>query len=173
MEGVLPVDCVIPGLYISGMRALYHADDLRARGISRVLKLYFGDPRLPPWPPDFEVCDNAIEDDAPVPFDCLRRGVDFIHQGMEVGAAVLVCCWAGISRSSAFVLAYLVELGYDLPEAWALLSSQHADAWPAFELWHSLLAYYDLPYTMEDVLTWLRWSGDEEAGGSGGMNADA
>jgi protein-tyrosine phosphatase len=69
---------------------------------------------------------------------------------------LLVACRYGVSRSSTFVLAYLVqEKGYDLPEAWHLLRSNHPLAYPARELWQSLLAHYRQPYTMADVEQWL------------------
>ncbi len=148
------------GLYISGARAAYYSDALRQAGITHVLTLYLDEAGSVRWPPDFTVLQNGIQDDALVPAAMLRRGIDFVHRAAEAGENVLICCWAGISRSSTFVLAYLVETGYDLPDAWQLLSSRHVDSWPAIELWQSLLDYYALPYTIEDVQAWLKWDGD-------------
>ena len=153
MDDLRPIDRVIPGLYISGARAAYRAPLLRKAGITRVLKLYEGPPD---WPPDFHVCDNPLEDGEPIPSYILTAGVAFIHQSMAAGEKVLVVCGAGISRSSTFVLAYLVESGYDLREAWRLLRQQHPIASPAPALWESLLTYYDLPYTLRDILEWMK-----------------
>ncbi len=160
MDDLRHIDRVIPGLYISGARAVYQAPALRKAGITRVLKLYEGPPD---WPPDFHVCDNPLEDGAPIPSYILSAGVAFIHQSMAAGEKVLVTCGAGISRSSTFVLAYLVESGYDLRDAWQLLRQRHPPAYPAFALWESLLAYYNLPYTLRDILEWMKRD-DEENG---------
>ncbi|MCP4517435.1 MAG: dual specificity protein phosphatase family protein [Delftia sp.] len=84
----------------------------------------------------------------------MQRGVAFIKEQVEAGQAVLVVCGAGISRSSIFVLAYLLERGYHPREAWRLLHSRHPQARPLPKMWQSLLAHYDLPYTMRDVIDW-------------------
>ena len=44
----------------------------------------------------------------------LQRGVSFICEQVDAGKQVLVVCGAGISRSLTFVLAYLLERGYEL-----------------------------------------------------------
>lgn len=153
------IDHVNDGIFISGVRAAYYTDDLRRAGIRHVLALYQDEAGSVRWPADFTVLHNGIQDSMPVPAMYLRSGVDFVHRAAAAGENVLVCCWAGISRSSTFVLAYLIETGFDLPDAWYLLSSRHTDAWPAMELWQSLLEYYQLPYTLADVHNWLKWDG--------------
>lgn len=147
------VDEVVEGLYIGGTDAIAFAEALRAAGVSRVLRL---SPHEQHWPDDFVVFDNALEDNAVVPQGHFERGVSFIREQRDAGHKVLVACWAGVSRSSTFVLAYLVSaLGYDLREAWERLRARHRRSWPAPEMWASLLAHYDLPYTMDDVKRWL------------------
>lgn len=146
-------DQVVEGLYISGIRRRPLLDDLRRNGITHVLRLYSS---VVDWPDDFVVFDNPLEDGARVPMGTFDRGVDFIRQARAEGHGVLVLCWEGMSRSSTFVLAYLIDdLGMDLPDAWRLLRERHPKAWPAFQMWSSLIAHYNLPYTMNDVRAWL------------------
>lgn len=151
------IDPVVEGLYISGIRRRPLAETLRAMSIRHVLRLYQTEY---PWPDDFVVCQNALEDGAQVSPEALRRGVDFIRDSRAAGHNVLVLCYEGMSRSSTFVLAYLVrELGYDLPGAWRQLHERHPKAWPAFQMWSSLIEQYRLPYTMDDVRRWLAADG--------------
>lgn len=149
----MAVDRVVEGLYIGGVAAVHHAAALREAGITHVLKLSTADQG---WPDDFTVFDNALPDSEFVPLEQLRRGVAFIREQRQAGRNVLVACHAGVSRSSTFVLAYLLEaLGYDLREAWQHLHAQHPIAWPMPQMWESLLMHYHQPYTMADVREWL------------------
>ncbi len=150
------VDHVLDGVYIGGARAYDYISALRAAGINRVLKLYFDVPDLPEqWPGDFVVCYNPLHDGEPIDQECLRRGVAFVKEQVDAGRPALVMCAAGISRSSTFVLAYLVERGHDLHDAWQLLSEHHPQAGPLWQMWLSLLAYYMLPYSLEEVINWV------------------
>lgn len=121
-------------------------------GLTHVLKLYED---APFWPDDFTVCDNALPDGVFLNLEQLERGVAFVKEQVDSDKTVLVQCGAGISRSSTFVLAYLVDRGYDLPEAWELLKAQHEQANPHPELWRSLISHYDLPYTLDDIADWM------------------
>ena len=51
------------------------------------------------------------------PPEKIRQAIHWIEAHMATGAAVLVCCHAGISRSPGIVLAYLMSKGYDYNEA--------------------------------------------------------
>ncbi|MCZ7542662.1 MAG: dual specificity protein phosphatase family protein [Anaerolineae bacterium] len=149
----MAVDQVVEGIYIGGAPAVDHADALRAAGVTRVLKLSTLEQA---WPDDFVVFDNALNDSEFVPLDMLQRGVAFVRAQREAGHSVLIACHAGVSRSSTFVMAYLMDaLGYDLREAWARLSAQHGAAWPMPQMWESLLAHFDHGYQMDDVHAWL------------------
>ncbi len=148
------IDHVAHGVYISGFRAIYSAQALREAGIRHVLKLYEDEPF---WPTDFIVCDNALSDGEPIPQDKLRRGVDFVKEHIASEQSVLVQCGAGISRSSTFVLAYLLERGYELPEAWRMLKANHEEASPHPAMWESLIVYYNLPFDVKEVTAW-GWS---------------
>ncbi|HEX3051188.1 MAG TPA: dual specificity protein phosphatase [Aggregatilineaceae bacterium] len=148
-----PVDHVVDGVYISGWRATLYADQLRANHLLWVLKLYMDQPY---FPPDFITLENSLNDGEFIPLSVLRRGVDFIVKQVDAGNKVLVMCGAGISRSSTFVLAYMLERNYDLRQAFQTLRLTHPIATPHFQMWLSLLAHYHLPYTLTDIFDWMR-----------------
>ncbi len=153
-DGVFGIDEIVDGLYVGGwIEGIEHTSTLRKMGITHILQLSTPHPA---WPDDFVVCDNALNDGTFVPRERLERGVDFVRAQREAGHTVLVACAAGISRSTTFVIAYLLRaLGYDLYDAWQLVHSRHPKTWPACEMWESLITHYDLPYTMDDVRRWL------------------
>lgn len=146
-------DRVIDGLYIGSSLATREIDLLKLARVRRVLKLYYDKPH---WPREFRVLDNPVDDGVRVRKTDLIVGTAFIHEGMAMGQPVLVACRMGISRSSTFVLAFLLERGYDLRAAWDMLLACHPRAWPAVALWRSLLDHYETGYTMSDVLRWLQ-----------------
>jgi len=148
----LPIDHVLNGVYISGWRVTNFAVALRRHEITHILKLY---EHTPYFPPDFLTLDNPIEDGVTIPPEKLRRGVEFITHQVSAAHSVLVMCGAGISRSSTFVLAYMLEQGYDLHDAYKLLRSVHSEAAPHMLLWGSLFAQYGLKYTLNDALDWM------------------
>jgi hypothetical protein len=150
---VIPIDHVTDGVHISGWRATRHIDYLRIGRITNVLKLYEGNPY---FPSDFNTFENTLTDGVFVPRSVLFDGVRFIHEHVDAGNPVLVVCGAGISRSSTFVLAYMIERGHILPDAFTLLRKAHPDASPVFAMWESLFEHYDLDYTLNDALDWLR-----------------
>lgn len=149
---LLPVDHVTDGVYISGWRATLYPDYLRQAGITNVLKL-FAD--IPYFPNDFNVLENALDDGEFVPLDAMKRGANFVVEHVDAGQRVLVMCGAGISRSSTFVLAYLLERGQDLRDAFVLLRKKHPVATPHPEMWRSLIAHYGLTYTVQDARAWM------------------
>jgi protein-tyrosine phosphatase len=142
-------------LFISGTRALLALPALRQRGITHVLKLYFDEPS---WPEDFIVFDHPLEDGVFIERMILHSGVMFLRETIEAGHNVIVVCGLGISRSSTFILAYLLEAGYDLRDAYDLLIQARPQASPMRALWRSLLTHYPSPYTLDDVEQWDRKS---------------
>jgi len=152
LPALLPIDHVVDGIYISGWRATLYRDYLRQAGITNVLKLYED---IPYFPDDFNTLENAVEDGEFIPKEALKRGVDFVLEHVNAGRGVLVMCGAGISRSSTFVLASLVERGHDLRAAFELLREKHPAATPHPELWRSLIQHYDLSYGPQDVMNWM------------------
>lgn len=145
----IPVDHVVDGLYISGWRATRFADELREVGITNVLKLY---PDFPGFPDDFNVFENILDDGEAIPDGMLERGVNFVLDCLEAGERVLIMCGAGISRSSTFVLATMVERGYPIRKAFQILRAAHPDAAPHPAMWQSLIAHYDLDLTLREAI---------------------
>ena len=84
----------------------------------------------------------------------LRFGLDFIQEQVSASKRVLVTCEYGISRSATFVLAYLLEKGYQLPDAWRLLRQQHPRSGPDRVMWESLLEHYRLAYALDEIWAW-------------------
>ena len=68
------------------------------------------------------------------------------------GNRMLVMCAAGISRSPALVLAYLLENSYDAREAYSLLTENHPETKVHSKLWASLIDHFALPYSLDDVI---------------------
>src|SRR5215207_5640092 len=145
------IDHVADGVYISGWRASLHKQALLDANICHILLL---DGYIPAFASGFETLDNALEDGQFILPEKLQRGVAFVNAQVSAGNRVLVMCSAGISRSSTFVLAYLVGKGYGLRNAFDLLKRQHPPAQPHPELWRSLITHYNLPDDWNNVIHW-------------------
>lgn len=140
------------GVYIGRVRAHQEQVRLQAAGIRHILKLYEA---APYWPDSFVVCDNEVEDGVLIPNDKLVHGVAFLKGRVAMGNPVVSMCGAGMSRSVTFVLAYLLEASLDLRQAWELVTTQHADAQPAPQMWQSLITHYQLPYEVRECIGWM------------------
>lgn len=151
MKGIPGLSHILDGIYIGKARMAYASDGLRQAGLTHVLKLY---EHLPFWPDDFVVCDNELPDGVLIPVDKLQKGVSFLRQCAAANHLVLSVCGAGQSRSVTFVLAYMVEQGYTLSDAWHYLKQRHPDAAPNPYLWLSLIQYYQLPNELMQILSW-------------------
>lgn len=151
LAGKQTISHVLDGVFIAGAYAVDQAEWLRAEGFRHVLKLYEGEPYFLPYFTTFEL---PVKDAAYLPKNQLTRGVKFIRRHVDWGDPVLVMCKMGISRSSTFVLAYLLERGCDLQAAYSLLVSQHPLARPHSYLLQSLIEHYGLHYPVQAVLEW-------------------
>jgi hypothetical protein len=84
-----------------------------------------------------------VEDGEALPFDLLRRGVDFVLNEKRQGQAILIACGAGQSRSVAFAIAALKETeNLPLLAVWQKVKLRHLEALPHMALWGSLCNYY-------------------------------
>lgn len=151
MSAIEGVGQVTKQLFIAGARAICSVPELRAAGVTHVLKHYFDDPF---WPDDITVLEHPVEDGVFIPKDMLEPGFAFIRSAQDHGQRVLVVCQLGVSRSSTFVLASLPEQGYDLHDAFRLLRSVRPQAWPPRALWTTLLTHYPTPYALELIEAW-------------------
>lgn len=144
------MDRVADGISIGSLEDCLDHGRLTEAGIEAVLQLY-GHPReraLIPLPIpvlQLEVRDRVALDPAR-----LREGVAFIREQRSVGRQVLVACGAGISRSPAFVAAYLHEEGMGLAEAFARIASARP-IHPHRALVQSLAEYYNLDLQIHGV----------------------
>jgi len=152
MQEIPGLSHVLDGIYIGKARVVYVADALRQVELIHILKLYEDAPH---WPDDFVVCDNELPDGVLIPPTKWQKGVEFLRACAAANQPVLSVCGAGQSRSVIFVLAYMVEQGHTLPDAWSHLKQHHPDAFPNPYLWLSLIQQYQLPYTLTEVLSWL------------------
>jgi protein-tyrosine phosphatase len=142
---------VLDKIYIGSLWAFSEHDALRSAGITSVVKLT----RATVSGEDgFTILDIAFPDGWHIPDGYLRRGLDFVHDNEAAGHGVLIMCAAGISRSATFTLAYLVERGYDLHDAFKHLRECRPIVSPHPALWMSLLQFFDEPYSLNDVLSW-------------------
>jgi hypothetical protein len=145
------LDQVTDQLFIGKARLAYDPDRLHRQGITSVVKLFESPPD---WPSGFNLLDAPFEDGVFVDSDRLAAFDRFIAEEIEAGRTVLVVCGAGISRSATVVLSYLVSTGVPLPDAYRLLKARHPATEPHPEMWLSLIAHHDLPYTLGDVIEW-------------------
>lgn len=142
---------IVDGIYIGGTSSFNNIGDLRKKGITHVLQLCF---EGADWPEDFTVCHHPVDDGVFLRAEDLEHGMRFMREALANGHKVLVMCGVGISRSTAFVLAYMVQAGHDLREAIDLIRMWRPQAWPAKALWESLIVNYKLPYTLEEIENW-------------------
>ncbi|MBX3085747.1 MAG: dual specificity protein phosphatase family protein [Anaerolineae bacterium] len=140
---------IVDGVYISGAEVLNTPRLLRRAGIKHVLKLYQDEPHVPD---ELCVLEIPIADAQYISKANLNRGVDFIMRQVAEGNRVLVMCAAGMSRSPAFMLAYLLENSYDAREAYALLTENHPETKVHSKLWASLIDHFALPYSLDEVM---------------------
>ncbi len=85
-----------------------------------------------------------VEDFAPIQYNFLREGVDFIRQQKKNCNRVLVACGAGINRSSAFCAAAIKEEeGLSLFDAFREVKKKHIESLPHEPVWESLCKFYN------------------------------
>jgi hypothetical protein len=146
------MDKVRPWLYIGKYRDTLNTHLLSVYKIGAMLQLA----ELVEQP-DITSLYLRWEDGEPLPADLLRRGVDFVMAEKARKQAVLIACGAGISRSSAFVVAVLKEVeGLSLLDAFRAVRQHHPEARPHPAIWESLCAYYH-----ENVSSWEMWQGSD------------
>jgi hypothetical protein len=101
-----------------------------------------------PVPEGIEVLKVGLEDGKPIPKDELKKAVNFIGASVAKGK-VLVHCSAGLSRSPAIIIAYLIRVGLSFPTARRIVEHSTIDAVrahslvsPAMELLDSIREVY-------------------------------
>jgi len=103
--------------------------------------------------PDIESLYLDVSDGETLPRNMIERGVGFVRSQKKQGKKVLVACGAGISRSSTFAIAALME-EEDLAifDAYYEVFLRYRGAQPHPELIMSLSAYHG--YEMDLLEAW-------------------
>ena len=121
------VNCIIPGLFLSGIAVARNPSKLSELGISRVVCCCM----WTEFPPNDELKSIVyfrvdVEDMSREPIDMFfDEACDFISESLENHEGVLVHCRSGVSRSSTIVLAFLIRnMGMRLFDAFFLLHSK-------------------------------------------------
>ncbi|XP_049416297.1 uncharacterized protein si:ch211-195b15.8 [Epinephelus fuscoguttatus] len=127
-----PLSVILPRLYL-GAESDVTQDGLASLGISYVLSVSRCSPQ-----PSFLPCsrylripiDDSLWDDL-LPW--IPQALNFIDAAMSSGASVLVHCAAGISRSPALAVAYIMySLGMDLDHAYRFVKERRPSISPNF-----------------------------------------
>ncbi|XP_041813729.1 dual specificity protein phosphatase 16 [Chelmon rostratus] len=127
-----PLSVILPQLYL-GAESDVTQDLLASLGISYVLSVSRCSPQ-----PSFLPCsrylripiDDSLWDDL-LPW--IPQALHFIDAAMSSGASVLVHCAAGISRSPALAVAYIMySLGMDLDHAYRFVKERRPSISPNF-----------------------------------------
>ncbi len=96
-----------------------------------------------------------VEDGELLPPGKLEQGVAFVREQKAAGKQVLIACGAGISRSSTFVMAALMEEeSLDMFDAYRIVYAHHTDALPHPELCQSLAEHYGV--SLDGMAVWQR-----------------
>jgi hypothetical protein len=140
---------------LGGRADVFDQRELERAGIRAVLQLYGPEPDPLAFPFAEEVLSLFVIDGQPIEPSDLREGVEFIRTQRTAGRPVLVTCGAGMSRSPSFLAAYLHEEGTELGEAFARILRRRPRVLPHPELLRSLVDYYALPMSAEELLVRL------------------
>lgn len=146
------INHIYKGIYISGSRELSRQNAVREQGIEAVLRVDSLNRAEGQWESSFILLDMPFNDGFAVAPALFHQATQFIHTQVTAGRKILVHCHMGISRSVTLVLAYLIEHEkMTLPQAYQTVVSGRAIAYPHSALLESLVEYYKLPYTHEDI----------------------
>lgn len=105
---------------------------------------------------DIETLYLKVTDGEAVEYDKIAEGVKFVREHKVAGKRVLIACGAGISRSSMFTMAVLMEEeDLDVFEAYREVYQQYRAAQPHHNLVISLAGYHKQDLDLLDVWTGL------------------
>lgn len=146
------MDHIIKDIYISGSSVLKRQDDVYTIGIRAVLRVDNLDRNVSQWDERFILKDMPFQDGEPVLRDTFQESNAFIDEQVQARRPILVHCHMGVSRSVTLVLAYLIEKhNMSLGQAFATVKSGRRMAYPHDQLVKSLVDYYKLPHTVQDI----------------------
>uniref|UniRef100_A0A7S0D7T6 Dual specificity phosphatase n=1 Tax=Micromonas pusilla TaxID=38833 RepID=A0A7S0D7T6_MICPS len=128
-EDSVPAE-VVPGVFLGSVGAAHDRDALDACGITHVLTVAGGFP--PKFPDVYEYLVIDVADVSSENLDAhFEKCLKFIARALLDGGRVLVHCFAGRSRSSTVVAAYVMATeGLSLEETMALIKNARPCAMP-------------------------------------------
>ncbi|RUS86457.1 hypothetical protein EGW08_005772 [Elysia chlorotica] len=126
----LQVAEVRPFLLMGSQDAAHDMETLKKYGVTHILNVATGIENM--FPHDFVYQTQEIRDLPEFPiFHGFQRAISFIDQCKESNGRVLVHCNAGISRSAAIVMAYLIQTeGMNVNDAFSYLRSKRPATCP-------------------------------------------
>jgi protein-tyrosine phosphatase len=143
---------VYDGLYVGEVGALRFRPEVRAEGISAIVRLDQAPRERGQWTEDFFLLDSPIPDGEYIEPDTIDTVTRFIYEQLNARRKVLVHCQMGISRSVSMAMAYLIaHEGFSLAEAFGIVREGRASAYPHERLLVSLIERYNLPYDPNKV----------------------
>ncbi|MEL6525950.1 MAG: dual specificity protein phosphatase [Chloroflexota bacterium] len=135
------IDQIRDWLYISGYRSAREGAYLREKGITAQLSLIDDIPKHE----GITQLLLPIDDGVPVRQEKIAQGVTFLKEQRAAGKTILVNCGAGISRSTLFCMAILMEdEGLSLREAYEAVLEKHPEALPHMKLGVCLAQYHGI-----------------------------
>jgi protein-tyrosine phosphatase len=142
------MDQIRPWLFIGNYRDTLQNSYLHAKSINAMLQLA-GEVEQP----GILSLYLPVEDFAPLRFDLLEQGITFIREQKELGHRVLVACAAGISRSSSYCTAAIMDdEGLGLFDAFKQVKKAHPESLPHEPVWESLCKFYGEKISYLDVM---------------------
>ncbi len=145
-------DEVYEHLYVGEVAALKRQDQVRAEGITTIVRLDQIPRDQGQWADTFTLLDAPIPDGEILDGDTLNRLTRFIYDQIMAGETVLVHCHLGVSRSVTVAMAYLIAYeGMSLAEAFGTVREGRASAYPHESLLVSLIDHYRLPFDVAKV----------------------
>jgi protein-tyrosine phosphatase len=142
------MDQIRPWLFIGNYRDTLQNSYLHAKSIKAMLQLA-GEVEQP----GILSLYLPVEDFAPLRFDLLEQGITFIREQKELGHRVLVACAAGISRSSSYCTAAIMDdEGLGLFDAFKQVKKAHPESLPHEPVWESLCKFYGEKISYLDVM---------------------
>uniref|UniRef100_UPI0037E72FDD tyrosine-protein phosphatase vhp-1 n=1 Tax=Semicossyphus pulcher TaxID=241346 RepID=UPI0037E72FDD len=136
-----PLSAILPRLYL-GAESDVTQDGLASLGISYVLSVSRCSPQ-PSFLPRSRYLRIPIDDSLWADLlPWIPQALSFIDSAMSSGASVLVHCAAGISRSPALAVAYIMyRLGLDLDQAYRFVKERRPSISPNFNFLGQLQSF--------------------------------
>ena len=156
---------IVPGLFQSNWKGAENWQQLEATGITHVVSTLEDEGN--PFPEKIKYLNLVFEDEEDVdPSPHLDTACSFVRDAMASNGGTgkcLIHCAAGVSRSSAITMAYLVrEQRFSLREAFDLLRERRPICWPNTGFMRRLVAFEARHHSERqvslDIAEYVRWT---------------